>query len=835
MSSENARRTENAWKERAAESSAHQAAAAGMGPPPGLGGPGPSRPSRGAPVYVTGASDTFVEQFARTWRAPGAGTGEEGRPGGALDPVIQDQRAITELSRQMMQDLDVTANMVLNHQASAARAMVSLAQDMRTIRQEERDHMQGILDMLSVHSDQQLKIAQAIQAAHSGTGAGPGGPLPGGTTSGSPMPRGGGPRRRTRPPGATPPPAGGGGGTPPGSGGGGGGGNPPAFVPTPLPRPHPTTYRGMRRQFFNAVNNRYGIPAANAAQAAPTGAQSLISNIAGPMASMGMRAIPVLGAGIAVVNGVVDGMEWLTEQRKANAQYQQIYGGDNFGLTDTIQGLFGGDVNTGSGQRAAGFGFRMSQLFSHGGLTGDDADKLFQGVSALGYNNAERDKQLRFGTTMYKQQGMSVDDSMRLIDISARYANQSLAGVADGLTQVSKAAQQTGQSAKTLRDTFTNYYGAALAGGAGASAGTIAQAMTLSTAGMSRQLAGANMTPMLSNPMYLQQIATGAGMTSGQLQSQMAQGNFMAFAGSAQKILDQRMLGVMDPSVRKQFTQLVNEYGGNEVVAEGPGAISGIATELMGNKGWNVYAARSALQSIGVDTSAMNDQQVAEFFVAQMTSGGMGAQAKKKQEENKPKDIRGQIEERGVPDFWFETKQPGMVFSKSANEYIEREKKTGKSDPAMEAAIKTFGTNNDQKVEVQTKQGTRIVTLSEAIRDYGDQISTGTAIVAEGEHKGKKLSEVTGVTTTGVVPGKNGVPNTAKENAKSGQTKEEYEKDRPFLDKIKDMAGEGPGGVVRIEPSPELARLLHFTATGNVNVDNSAAQGVPPAVNGPTK
>lgn len=820
MSRDNARNTEHAWRDRAAESGAHQAAAAGQGPPPGLGGTRSGGRGGGNPVYVTGASSAFLDQVAQAWGIPHPPSGAEARGASALDPVISDQRAITELSRQVTEDLRVTASMVLDTQANAARAMSSLAQDMRTIRQEERDHMQALLDLMSSHSEQQLRVAESIQHAYGGLGVVSVADT-GGATSGSPAPPQappGGGGRRPRPPvtrrGAT------------------------------TPRYHATTLRGLRRNLFQGINQRFGVPAAGMGATpggvggVPTVAQRLVTGIAGPMSSVGIRGIPIVGTGIAAVNGIVDAMEWLTEQRAANAQYQQIYGGDNFGLSDTIQGLFGGDVNTGSGQRAAGFNFKMSQLFSPGGLTGDDSDKLFQGVSSLGYNNDERRQQLHFATGMYKKQGMSVDDSLRLIQVSAQYANQSLAGVADGLTQVSKAAQVTGQSAKTLRDQFTSYYGAALAGGAGASASSLAQAMTLSTSGMSRQLAGANMTPMLTNPMYLQQVASGAGMTSGQLQSQMAQGNFMSFAGSAQKILDQRMLGVMDPSVRRQLTQLVKEYGGNKVVAEGPGAISAIATELMGNKSWNVYAARSALQSIGVDTSAMNDQQVAEFFVAQTTSGGMGAQAKEQQEKNKPKDVTKQIEEHGVSDFAIKSGQPGTLKggvgfgSEARMEYLERQKKTGKSDPAMEAAITQFG-GKAPKITVQTKQGQRVVTLSEAIRDYGDQISSGSAIIAEGEYKGKKISEVTGVTTTGVVPGKGGTPNTAKENAKSGQTTEEFEKSGggkwdPFGDK-------GNGGVIRVEPSPELARLFHFSTTGNVTVDESAAQGVPPTVNGPVK
>jgi hypothetical protein len=225
-----------------------------------------------------------------------------------------------------------------------------------------------------------------------------------------------------------------------------------------------------------------------------------------------------------------------------------------------------------------------------------------------------------------------------------------------------------------------------------------------------------------------------------------------------------------------------------------------------------------------------------------MTSGGIGAQTKEQQEKNRPKDIRNALknstqapyEGQAVKDFGLAAKLPGKISGIGA--YSERQEKTGKTDPGIEAAIKHFGTTNT-KIQVQTKQGVRVVTMDEAVRDYADQISSGSAIVADGENKGKKVSEVTGVTTTGVVPGKDGVPNTATEDAKSGMTTEAVE----IRDKLVGVFGGDEGkkgknsGVLRIEPSPELAKLLNFKATGNVDVDTSAAQGVPPAVNGPVK
>jgi hypothetical protein len=249
-----------------------------------------------------------------------------------------------------------------------------------------------------------------------------------------------------------------------------------------------------------------------------------------------------------------------------------------------------------------------------------------------------------------------------------------------------------------------------------------------------------------------------------------------------------------------------------------------------------VYAARSALQSIGVDTSAMNDQQVTEFFVSQMTSGGIDAQAKGKMKENAPQSVKKQREEHGgITEFdwgFVGMKSQSKFGFKANSEYKKLQDRTGKTDPGIEAAITQFGGRED-RIKVQTKQGARIVTIDEAIRDYSDQISSGSAIVASGENAGKKISEVTGVTTTGVVPGKDGVENTAKQNAKSGIKTEDYD---TIMGKDKENAnGTAAGGTVTIEPSPELARLFNFKTTGNLSVDQSAAQGVPPTVNGPIR
>jgi hypothetical protein len=70
---DNARKNEHAWRDRAEESTAHQQSAAGMGPPPGLGGTPGAHGGRSTPVYVTGASSAFLNQVNQTWGTANGG------------------------------------------------------------------------------------------------------------------------------------------------------------------------------------------------------------------------------------------------------------------------------------------------------------------------------------------------------------------------------------------------------------------------------------------------------------------------------------------------------------------------------------------------------------------------------------------------------------------------------------------------------------------------------------------------------------------------------------------------------------------------------------------
>ena len=104
----------------------------------------------------------------------------------------------------------------------------------------------------------------------------------------------------------------------------------------------------------------------------------MISNIAGGFAQGGMmgalRGTPYVGLAVAAGEAANDTAIWLTNQRAANAQYQSIYGGENFtvgGVMNGVGAFFGGnsDDRSGISQRIQEQGFVLQNRFSGGGMT----------------------------------------------------------------------------------------------------------------------------------------------------------------------------------------------------------------------------------------------------------------------------------------------------------------------------------------------------------------------------------------------------------------------------------------------------------------------------------
>lgn len=855
----------NAWQRRQASeqrAAASRAARQGVNPGGGFrtsnlgGGDNP------IPIVIESGSPQFLNALSQSMGfSSSSGSTPGNDPASSMNAVLNSATSIAQAATQIVTDMRVAGDMLRQFTADQTR----FANDMRTARQAESAHMAQIL-------------GQLVSASVNMGGGGPGF--------------------------------------------GGGGGPGPAPIPTPAPGPPPaiptpsggtstylgagqTTLGGLRSRITSYAHNNFGAGAntpdlreerddqgnvtgyqyrpnatapwqsvaANSRRVPgllrSAGQRGMVSSIASGFSRGGFkgaaRAVPYLGTAVAVVEGVNDAAIWGTKQREANARYQSIYGSENFDLSEAISsgiGITGGEDGTnrsGLASRLQEQGYMLGQRFSLGGMTEDQSREAFRGVSSLGYDSTKRSQSLDFISSSYKKLGMSVQESLQLVQISAQHANSSLGGVAKGLQTVTEAAVATGQNANMLRQSFAANYGAVLGAGGGAGSGALATAFTMSGAGVSRDLSGLNYAGVLQNPGMVNLLAGSSGRTAGQLLSEVNSGNIRALTAPLQQRMDQSMTSTMSQSVRNDLRNLVEKNGGNKVVGKSQGAQRAIALQLMKNRGWNIYTARQALANIVGDTSGMDDVQVAEAFVANLSGAGVDAQAQEAEKQNQITNLSDEDKKRmdqfGLPSRFVEGMQDkraeqrsfsdvfGSIseafggtsaelnsqraLSTNANAYSEYQKNSKTSNPAIEAMLTKFGGNTDARIQVQTKQGPRVVTIDEAIKHFSDQISSGQAIVMNaGDESGKAISEVTGVRVGGFKAGQNGTIDSTMKDAPVGQSIDDWNKAHPAGSSSAGVGG--ATGTVNISLTPEVARIFQFTSTGGVNIQGAAASGRPP-------
>jgi hypothetical protein len=152
--------------------------------------------------------------------------------------------------------------------------------------------------------------------------------------------------------------------------------------------------------------------------------------------------------------------------------------------------------------------------------------------------------------------------------------------------------------------------------------------------------------------------------------------------------------------------------------------------------------------------------------------------------------------------------------------FLDSVKDTGRAGGISQALATQDdnGLGTAEKVRVKTKDGPRVVSLEDAMRDFRDQIDRGTAVIAEGDKAGSTVAEATGLL------GDKRVKVTSKKDkdlADKGESYSEWSKDQGS------KGGKGSGSVT-ISPSPELMRYLRFSTSGGASLDPTTSL-VPPA------
>jgi hypothetical protein len=585
--------------------------------------------------------------------------------------------------------------------------------------------------------------------------------------------------------------------------------------------------------------------AAGRALGSAAGSGQLGSAAAG-LARIGSKAIPVVGAALAVADLAGEGFRFAQDQRAKNTYFQSIYGGAN---------------TAGFGQRFQEEGFKWGQFLTTG-LKDEDASKLFRGVSALGLTDSQRGDALDFGQKQYKNLGMSVDQSLAAISIAAQGANTSLVGVEDALGRVTAAASATGQNADQLRDKFLTVFSGVTAAGFGTQAPLVASAVTAAGPGSSRNLQNVDYSGAFTET---QQRLTAAqlGIPYGELVAQNALGNVAPGLEAKDQQIGTLVDTLLTPQMKNWLDTEIDKRGGRDKVKANPGQQREIGLGLL-SQGLDPGVVKQAAEAmIGPGALANVPQDsIGEWVVQKYVGGGDLSEAAEQQEKkNQPRDlgsaekvpetnplasglsqflpgadaITNQTASTFVQDQYGTNIFSGAVRSKNSalDAYGVRQNETGQVDPGIEAFINATGHYSEVGVQVQTKDGPKVVDKNEAITYFADQIAKGTATIVGGpaDLDGRTVGELTGVTQKDVKGTGDRDADTTDDAAPEdvGVSAEDWREDHSDSSYAGTAANSGKYTVELSDDAKRLLTLVGPSTTQNGQVEGGAAAGYPPA------
>jgi hypothetical protein len=516
----------------------------------------------------------------------------------------------------------------------------------------------------------------------------------------------------------------------------------------------------------------------------------------------------LIGAPDAIMNGIVN-------ERAKNAQYQAILGGTNW--------------STGVHNRWLENGFKLSQLYS-GGLTGAMSEEAFRGVTGLGYTGDVRNSALGLVTSNYKNLGMSVDDSLKLVGIMAQSSNTAFEQLKTTLNEVSEAAKNTGQNLELARNNLTNLFNISTQATGGPGALQTSGLLGAFQSQLGRNFAGVDFSQLLpgANLGLTALQASSVGMPVSQYELIQAGGG--SYARKLQERAGDNLLamsvaptvGVVQPIVN----QLIQQAGGLKAITATNDSWQNFVQKVMRNpqfirSGVNIQALKAQIQAYTGAT--MNDQQAVEWLLRQSAGVGASFTAVDKQQKQamlqhgatgyQSGDLYGHP---GWHVVGYGPPKPGQqsVMDKANNQRVVIARDM--VDPILDKFKDRFY-NEDTHLVVQTANGPKVVSGTYAFQHLQDQIAKGTAKFIGGQYDGHTVADVVG---SGYAESNyKGQNTTHVKGTDTGhfQSLKEYQKKN--ADRVN-----GNGGKVIIAPNPALARLLSITATGNVTVANEGAQ-----------
>jgi hypothetical protein len=521
-----------------------------------------------------------------------------------------------------------------------------------------------------------------------------------------------------------------------GGGGGGGGGGAPV-APTAPAGAGPIVPQGGLPGFLFGTGTR----AANrgiGTQAGTFVLQNLGAQVAasggGPGTVMNaVRSIPGIGTTIDSVQGAAN--TYLT-QREAGRMYQNVEGGSNLGAqTERLHAMVYG-----------------ASMF--GRMPSGAASQAFGAVTQMGFNQAaaneggegqNRQSALNFIYGNYTKTGMSVNESTQVLGAASQNPVVSLQQLSSALNDLSKSAGEAGTNAETARQQFTSYFSTVLAQGAGNGATGVAQGVAGMQAAGGKQMASANFSGLLSSQnQYL--LAGQSGLSVPQLQqiqrTDPAKYNQLL---SGQGLSEITSSGLMSKSEQQGMQQMIQQAGGTSALKANPDLYSSIVSQFLnkyqtsGNINENVWTGYVN----SMTGSNMTNTQAMQYIVQQMAgvneagsnssiANNTGASVSASNLGNAPTGkgglatgsspgLLGQLFLGDKSKSWQQVLQGD---NSAAAPYLAAEKQSGQRSPVLESLLQN--TQSSDQVAVQTSTGQRVMSMSDAMKYYPNELAAGS-------------------------------------------------------------------------------------------------------------
>ena len=508
----------------------------------------------------------------------------------------------------------------------------------------------------------------------------------------------------------------------------------------------------------------------------------------------------VAGAAVAAATDIPAEVR---SQRDKNAYYQAIEGGNNF---------------DGFKERAHEEAYRWTTF---GVLSSDEARRAFKGVTKLGYNSKVeggigRQQALNFIYHGKTRRGETVDESLQQLQVNSKNALGSLNDLNDALNSVSDSAGKAGINAQQARAEFTQLMDTAIKSGYGSASTDVArQEQDLKTS-YGRSFQDIDASGRLS-----QSHAYMAASLAGISVSQYLTGGAEVKAGADQTLDRATVKAVLRPGVEDWIKAHIRAAGGKVDEEEATQLGQQMLQEFYPN---DPYALSAVVASLSGYSNLGSDPVKAATWLVQQYNG-KGALATVKADEKKTSKsnaVQGGKTSISYPD---QEKHGGFLGFGSSNSkawdaYSDwvHEKGHGKlqDDPVIDNLLNKIKGDDKTKVAVTTKNGKRVVSLADAIKNHRNELASGKAVIVEGDQAGKSVADILG--KGGVDPLRD-FSKEAKKADKSGESYAKWEKGGNTKERKARQD-------FQLTLTPEARRLL--TLMNTTGVAGSSATSTPP-------